>query len=52
MWGAITIALAKRTEFVLGIDQTMDSLRFLKARIKEENVNNIEIHWKAFGRNH
>ncbi len=43
MWGAITIALAKRTEFVLGIDQTMDSLRFLKARMEEENLNNIEL---------
>jgi tRNA G46 methylase TrmB len=43
MWGALTIPLAKRSGFVLGIDQTMDSLRFLRARIKEENLSNISL---------
>jgi len=41
MWGAITIPLAKRTKLVLGIDQTRDSLLFLQARAKEENLDNI-----------
>jgi SAM-dependent methyltransferase len=43
MWGALTIPLAKRTKYVLGIDQTLDSLRFLKARTIEENVPNIDL---------
>jgi len=43
MWGALSIPLAKRTRFVLGIDQTLDSLRFLKARIEEEKLSNIEL---------
>ncbi len=43
MWGALTIPLAKRTRYVLGVDQTLDSLRFLKARAIEENVPNIDL---------
>lgn len=43
MWGALTIPLAKRTHYVLGIDQTKDSLIFLRARAKEENIKNIEL---------
>jgi hypothetical protein len=43
MWGALTIPLAKRCDYVLGIDQTMDSLRFLKIRAKEEELYNIDL---------
>ena len=41
MWGALTIPLAKRCRYVLGIDQTLDSLIFLHARIKENNLQNV-----------
>lgn len=43
MWGALTLALAKRCAYVVGIDQTMDSLRFLNARIKEEGLENVDL---------
>jgi len=40
MWGALTLPLARRTRFVLGIDQTLESLQFLKARLREEGIDN------------
>jgi 2-polyprenyl-3-methyl-5-hydroxy-6-metoxy-1,4-benzoquinol methylase len=43
MWGAITIPLAKRCNYVLGVDQTLDSLRFLGARAKEGKLDNIDL---------
>ena len=43
MWGALTIPLAKRTRFVLGVDQTLQSLVFLKKRIEDENLENIDL---------
>lgn len=43
MWGALTIPLAKRVKFVLGIDQTLDSLRFLRARTVEEGLSNVAL---------
>jgi hypothetical protein len=43
MWGALTIPLANRTSFVVGIDQTIDSLKFLKARMVEERVSNVAL---------
>jgi hypothetical protein len=43
MWGALTVPLALRTKFVLGVDQTLDSLQFLKARLKEEGVDNVAL---------
>lgn len=43
MWGALTVPLAKRTESVLGVDQTLHSLTFLKQRIKDEKLNNIDL---------
>jgi len=43
MWGALTIPLAQRTRFVLGVDQTMDSLRFLKARARESRCDNVAL---------
>ena len=43
MWGALTIPLAKRTRFVLGVDQTLHSLTFLCRRIEDENLRNIDL---------
>ncbi|MCX5816574.1 MAG: class I SAM-dependent methyltransferase [Proteobacteria bacterium] len=43
MWGALTVALAKRCKHVLGVDQTMNSLKFLNARIREEGLENVDL---------
>lgn len=43
MWGALTVPLALRTKFVLGVDQTLESLQFLKARLSEEGVDNVAL---------
>jgi len=43
MWGALAIALAKRCRYVLGVDQTMDSLRLLNARIREDGIENMDL---------
>lgn len=43
MWGALTIPLAKRCAYVLAVDQTLDSLKFLDTRIKEEKLDNIDL---------
>jgi SAM-dependent methyltransferase len=43
MWGALTVPLALRTKFVLGIDQTLESLQFLQARLKEEGIDNVAL---------
>ena len=42
MWGALSIGMAKRGHQVIAIDQTYDSLNFLKSRSKEEGLNNIQ----------
>lgn len=41
MWGAITIPLAKQAANVLGVDQTIESLKFSEARVKEERLENV-----------
>lgn len=43
MWGALTVPLALRTKFVLGVDQTEESLQFLKARVRDEGVDNVAL---------
>jgi len=43
MWGAMTIPLAKRCGYVLGIDQTLDSLKFLDVRVREERLDNVDL---------
>lgn len=43
MWGALTIPLSKRTQMVLGVDQTLESLQFLKIRAKDESISNVEL---------
>lgn len=42
MWGALTVPLAKRTRFVVGVDQTLQSLVFLKKRARDEKLGNID----------
>jgi cyclopropane fatty-acyl-phospholipid synthase-like methyltransferase len=41
MWGAITIPLAKQVARVLGVDQTIESLKFSEARAVEEKLENV-----------
>ena len=43
MWGALTIPLAQRTRYVLGVDQTSESLAFLQARLKESRCDNVAL---------
>ena len=43
MWGALTVPLAKRTNYVLGIDQTTNSLEFLNLRLENENIKNVDL---------
>lgn len=41
MWGVLSIGMAKRGHSVIAIDQTYESLFFLKKRIEEDKLNNI-----------
>ena len=41
MWGVLSIGMAKRGHEVIAIDQTFESLKFLKHRSKEEGLKNI-----------
>ena len=41
MWGAITIPLAKQVDYVLGVDQTTESLKFSEARLKDAGIKNV-----------
>jgi len=41
MWGAITIPLAKQVDYVLGVDQTVESLIVTETRLKEEEIKNV-----------
>jgi hypothetical protein len=43
MWGAMTVPLARRTKFVLGVDQTLESLQFLKARLRDDGLDNVAL---------
>ncbi|MBF0205430.1 MAG: class I SAM-dependent methyltransferase [Oligoflexia bacterium] len=43
MWGALTIPLAKKTAHVFAVDQTLESILFLKARLREEKINNVSL---------
>ena len=40
MWGNMLLYASKNCREMLGIDQTLDSLKFVQKRIKEENINN------------
>jgi ubiquinone/menaquinone biosynthesis C-methylase UbiE len=41
MWGVLSVAASKRVSQVIAIDQTYDSLYFLRKRCIEENISNI-----------
>lgn len=41
MWGVLSVGAAKRTSHVIAIDQTYESLFFLKKRCEEEGIKNI-----------
>lgn len=43
MWGVLSTGMAKRGHEVISIDQTYQSLLFLKKRAEEDNLNNIHI---------
>ena len=36
MWGVLSVGMAKRGHQVISVDQTYDSLKFLKSRSFEE----------------
>ncbi len=42
MWGALTVPLARRCGYVVGFDQTLDSLKFARKRTTEEGLRNID----------
>jgi SAM-dependent methyltransferase len=43
MWGVLSVGMAKRGHQVISVDQTYDSLNFLKSRSIEEKLNNIHL---------
>lgn len=43
MWGVLSVGMAKRGHQVIAVDQTYDSLNFLKFRSIEEKLDNIHL---------
>ena len=43
MWGVLSVGMAKRGHQVIAVDQTYDSLKFLKSRSLEEGLDNIHL---------
>ena len=43
MWGVLSVGMAKRGHHVIAVDQTFDSLKFLKKRSEEEKLKNIHL---------
>lgn len=43
MWGVLSVGMAKRGHQILAVDQTYDSLKFLKLRASEEGLKNIHL---------
>ncbi len=43
MWGVLSVGMAKRGHQVISVDQTFDSLKFLKSRSLEEGLDNIHL---------
>ncbi len=43
MWGVLSVGMAKRGHQVIAVDQTYDSLNFLKTRSIEEGLENIHL---------
>lgn len=40
MWGNLLIHCSKKAKFMVGVDQTLDSLKFVNKRLDEEKLNN------------
>ena len=43
MWGVLSVGMAKRGHQVISVDQTYESLHFLKTRANEEQLKNIHV---------
>ena len=43
MWGVLSVGMAKRGHQVIAVDQTYESLNFLKSRSLEEGLDNIHL---------
>ena len=43
MWGNMLIHAAKKAKNMVGIDQTLDSLKFVSKRLQEENIENVSL---------
>ena len=43
MWGVLSVGMAKRGHQVIAVDQTYESLNFLKSRCLEEGLDNIHL---------
>ncbi|MBF0444330.1 MAG: class I SAM-dependent methyltransferase [Magnetococcales bacterium] len=43
MWGALTVPIARMGCKVIGVDQTRDSIRLLKARLDEEGLEQAQL---------
>ena len=43
MWGVLSVGMAKRGHHIIAVDQTYDSLKFLKLRATEESLENIHL---------
>ena len=43
MYGELSIPLAKQVSYVLGIDQTLEPLKFTEVRANENNLDNIDL---------
>jgi len=43
MWGNLLLHCARQSKYMIGIDQTSESLEFLNHRLKEEKINNVSL---------
>ena len=43
MWGVLSVGMAKRGHQVIAVDQTYQSLQFLKVRAEEEKLDNVHV---------
>ena len=43
MWGALTIPLAKQCKSVVGVDQTLQSLRLTERRLLDDGLDNVTL---------
>ena len=43
MWGNLLVEASKKSKYMVGVDQTLDSLKFVKKRINENKIKNISL---------